>query len=245
MIAISRSGSPSSIRNGSSSPKTSTCSKSTSCVVYSTNVSRLPTRTDANDIIGGLFEAMNRKEGNSGGRYKGVAYFNGGLYANPARVESTNKELSLLNEACEFDWSEDRPRQILGTLFEHSLGKEQRHAQGAHFTTAIDIMKIVGPTIVEPWRNAIEATKTLAEMQALVHRMQTFTVLDPACGSGNFLFIAYRELKRLEAILYARMAEKFPKSVDPNQRPLGFVTAQQISTEWTSIRSQSKLPRSQ
>jgi hypothetical protein len=178
---------------------------------------------DTYDIIGGLFEAMNRKDGNSGGRYKGVAYFNGGLYANPARVELIAEERSLLKEACEFNWSKVRP-EIFGTLFEHSLGKGQRHAQGAHFTTAIDIMKIVGPTIVEPWRDAIEATKTLTEMQTLVHQMQTFRVLDPACGSGNFLFIAYRELKRLEAILYARMAEKFPKSVDPNQRPLGFVT---------------------
>ncbi|PZQ76958.1 MAG: class I SAM-dependent DNA methyltransferase [Variovorax paradoxus] len=179
---------------------------------------------DTYDIIGGLFEAMNRKEGNPGGRYKGVAYFNGGLFAVPARVELNAEERTLLKKACEFDWSKVRP-EIFGTLFEHSLGKEQRHAQGAHFTTSIDIMKIVGPTIVEPWRNAIQATQTLTEMQALAHRMQTFKVLDPACGSGNFLFIAYRELKRLEAALYARMAEKFPKSVDPKQRPLGFVTA--------------------
>lgn len=178
---------------------------------------------DTYDLIGGLFEAMNRKEGNPGGRYKGVAYFNGGLYANPARVELISEEHALLKHACEFDWSKVRP-EIFGTLFEHSLGKEQRHAQGAHFTTPADIMKIVGPTIVEPWRNAIEGTKTLTEMQALAHRMQTFKVLDPACGSGNFLFVAYRELKRLEAALYARMAERFPKSVNPNQRPLGFVT---------------------
>ena len=175
------------------------------------------------DIIGGLFEAMNRREGTTGGRYIGVAYFNGGLYSNPAKVELTSIELRILREACEFNWSKVRP-EIFGTLFEHSLGKEQRHAQGAHFTTAVDIMKIVRPTIVEPWANAIEATKTLTEMQTLAYRMQTFRVLDPACGSGNFLFIAYRELKRLEASLYARMAKKFPKSVDPNQRTLGFVT---------------------
>jgi len=178
---------------------------------------------DAYDVVGGLFEAMNRKEGNHGGRFKGVAYFNGGLYSNPAKVELIAEELQLLRDACEYNWSKVRP-EIFGTLFEHSLGKVQRHAQGAHFTTPVDIMKIVRPTIVEPWSNAIESTKTLSEMQALVHRMQTFRVLDPACGSGNFLFVAYRELKRLEATLYARMAEKFPKSVDPNQRPLGFVT---------------------
>jgi hypothetical protein len=178
---------------------------------------------DTYDIIGGLFEAMSRKDGNPGGRYKGVAYFNGGLYANPARVELTETELELLREACEFNWSMVRP-EIFGTLFEHSLGKTQRHAQGAHFTTPVDIMKIVRPTIVEPWTAAIETSKTLTDMQALAHRMQTFRVLDPACGSGNFLFVAYRELKRLEAMLYARMAERFPKSVDPNQRQLGFVT---------------------
>lgn len=178
---------------------------------------------DTFDIIGGLFEAMNRKEGNPGGRYKGVAYFNGGLYMNPAKVELSGDELILLKEACEFNWSKVRP-EIFGTLFEHSLGKVQRHAQGAHFTTPVDIMKIVGPTIVEPWRHAIDAAKTLTDMQALAYRMQTLRILDPACGSGNFLFIAYRELKRLEAGLYARMAEKFPKSVDPNQQPLGFVT---------------------
>jgi hypothetical protein len=179
--------------------------------------------SESYDVLGGLFEAMNRKEGNPGGRYKGVAYFNGGLYAQPAKVELTSDELDLLREACEFNWSRVSP-EIFGTLFEHSLGQVQRHAQGAHFTTPADIMKIVRPTLVEPWKSAIESTKTLTEMQALAHRMQTFRVLDPACGSGNFLFIAYRELKRLEAALYARMAEKFPKSVDPNQRQLGFVT---------------------
>ncbi|WP_198045283.1 DNA methyltransferase [Cupriavidus taiwanensis] len=178
---------------------------------------------DSYDIIGGLFEAMNRPEGNQGGRYKGVDYFNGGLFAQPAKIELDTKERILLKEACDFDWSKVRP-EIFGTLFEHSLGKKQRHASGAHFTTPVDIMKIVGPTIVEPWRDAIERSKTLTEMQALAHRMQTFTVLDPACGSGNFLFTAYRELKRLEAALYARMAERFPRSVDPKQRSLGFVT---------------------
>lgn len=178
---------------------------------------------DTYDILGGLFEAMNRASGNPGGRYKGVAYFNGGLYANPAKIELLSEELTLLKEACDFDWSKVRP-EIFGTLFEHSLDKEERHAQGAHFTSPVDIMKIVGPTIVEPWQAAIERTKTLTEMQALAHRMQSFTVLDPACGSGNFLFTAYRELKRLEAQLYNRMAERFPKSVDVNQRTLGFVT---------------------
>lgn len=181
------------------------------------------TDADTYDKLGGLFEAMNRSSGNPGGRYKGVAYFNGGLFAEPAKIELVSAERQLLQDACDFDWSKVRP-EIFGTLFEHSLGKGERHAQGAHFTSAVDIMKIVGPTIVEPWRDAINGTKTLTEMQQLAHRMQAFRILDPACGSGNFLFIAYREMKRLEAELYSRMAERFPKSVDPSQRTLGFVT---------------------
>lgn len=179
---------------------------------------------DTFDKLGGLFAAMNNATGNTGGRYKGVSYFNGGLFAEPAHVELNAAERTLLKEACLFDWSKVRP-EIFGTIFEHSLGTEERAATGAHYTSPVDIMKIIGPTIVEPWTSAIDGAKTLTELQGLANRLQTFTVLDPACGSGNFLFTAYRELKRIEAALYARMAERFPKSVDPLQRPLGFVTA--------------------
>lgn len=175
------------------------------------------------DLLGGLFEAMNKPK-NSGGRFKAIPYFNGGLFAQPAQLELEPNEVELLQKAAEFNWSNVRP-EIFGTIFEHSLGKAARHASGAHFTNAADIMKIVGPTIVEPWRAAIEATKTLKEMQDLLSTMEHFTVLDPACGSGNFLYTAYRELKRLEASLYSRMAERFPKSVNALQRPFGFVTS--------------------
>ena len=66
-------------------------------------------------------------------------------------------------------------------------------------------MKIVGPTIVEPWREQIEKPRPSSGCIELRHRLHDFTVLDPACGSGNFLYIAYRELKRLEARIYERM----------------------------------------
>lgn len=175
------------------------------------------------DVLGGLFEAMNTPGGVHGGRYKGVAYFNGGLFKVPARVELSPRELTLLNEAARFDWSKVRP-EIFGSIFEHSLLKEDRHAYGAHFTSASDIMKIVDPTIVQPWREAIEGARTLKELAGLLERIERFTVLDPACGSGNFLYIAYRELKRLEARIYERMAADY-KSVNAAQRPFGFVTA--------------------
>lgn len=177
---------------------------------------------DTHDLLGGLFAAMNTKDGVKGGRFKGVPYFNGGLFADPARVELVADERTLLKEAAQFDWSKVRP-EIFGTLFEHSLGKEQRHSTGAHFTSAVDIMKVVGPTIVEPWTRLIDSTTTLEGLRRLLARIESFTVLDPACGSGNFLYIAYRELKRLEAHIYERMATEF-KSVDAKQRPFGFVS---------------------
>ncbi len=184
------------------------------------------TRQDSRDLIGGLFEAMNRPNKTANDRYQGVDYFNGGLFAEPARLELRFDEVSLLKAAAKEDWSKVRP-EIFGTLFEHSLEKEERHAFGAHFTHPTDIMKIVGPTIVEPWRKLIEEAGTLKRLRELWQRMQGYTVLDPACGSGNFLYIAYRELKRLEARILERMTE-LSSSYDSSQMIFGFVSARQF-----------------
>jgi len=184
------------------------------------------TKQDSRDLIGGLFEAMNTREKTADDRYQGVDYFNGGLFAEPARVELRIDEVGLLKAASHEDWSKVRP-EIFGTLFQHSLGKVERRAFGAHFTHPTDIMKIVGPTIVEPWRKLIEEADTLKRLNQLWQRMHDFIVLDPACGSGNFLYIAYRELKRLEARLFERMAEKSGR-LDPSQMMFGFVSARQF-----------------
>jgi type II restriction/modification system DNA methylase subunit YeeA len=178
---------------------------------------------DSFDLLGGLFAAMNTPGGTAGGRFQSVDYFNGGLFANPARIELYPDELAQLKQAAKSDWSKVRP-EIFGTLFEHSTEKGERHAFGAHFTSPVDIMKIVGPTIVEPWREQIEGAKTVKRLKELLQRIHHFTVLDPACGSGNFLYIAYRELKRLEVRLHERLQEMSAK-VDPAQLVFGFVTA--------------------
>ena len=94
---------------------------------------------------------------------------------------------------------------IFGTLFEGSLGKEERHALGAHFTYEADIQKIVRPTIVRPWEERIAAAKNVAELLELLRQLRAFRVLDPACGSGNFLFVAYRALRELEQNLLVKL----------------------------------------
>lgn len=180
------------------------------------------TKADSYDLIGGLFNEMNSPGRTQGGRFKGVDYFNGGLFATVAKIELEDDELELLKNAARFKWSQVRP-EIFGTLFQHSMNAKTRHATGSHFTTSSDIMKIVTPTIVDPWREQIESAKTLKRLEDLLARMERFRVLDPACGSGNFLYIAYRELKRLEARIYERMGEF--ASRNSLQRPFGFVSA--------------------
>ncbi len=180
---------------------------------------------DSYDLLGGLFEAMNTPGGVTGGRFKGVDYFNGGLFSRAARLELRTEELSQLKTAADYDWSKVRP-EIFGTIFEHSLGSEERRAFGCHFTHPTDIMKIVGPTIVRPWTELIENATTLRQLEYLRDRMQRYTVLDPACGAGNFLYLAYRELKRLEARLFERFTEL--QKGAKGQRQIGFVTARQF-----------------
>ncbi len=188
------------------------------------------TPAESYDLIGGLFEQMNSSRRASGGRFKEVPYFNGGLFAEPARIELRDLEIVELRKVAQHDWSKVQP-EIFGTLFEQSLKDEQhpdrddRRKFGAHFTHPADIMKIVGPTIAQPWREQIEGAKTLKRLLELRDRLHNFRVLDPACGSGNFLYLAYRELKRVEARLFERLNE-FPSHDEPGQMRLSFLSAQ-------------------
>ncbi|WP_194905748.1 class I SAM-dependent DNA methyltransferase [Quadrisphaera sp. INWT6] len=176
------------------------------------------------DVVFGLFTAMNTSGATPGGRYAGTPYFNGGLYSKVEPFGLERAELEVLADACRTDWSLVRP-EIFGTLFEQSLGKEERHAYGAYFTSPADIAKIVGPSLVEPWRARIEAATTLPELRALHHELSTLRVLDPACGCGNFLYVAYRELRRLEHEVLDRIEERSRRA---GYRELSLVTPEQF-----------------
>ncbi len=97
------------------------------------------------------------------------------------------------------------PALDLAARFEQSLDPGERHALGAHFTSEPDILKIVGPTIERPWRTRIDAAHTPSELTTLHADLIKFHVLDPACGCGNFLLVAYRALLRLESQILARL----------------------------------------
>lgn len=100
---------------------------------------------------------------------------------------------------------------IFGSLLQGALGRERQWALGAHYTAEADILKVVLPTVVEPWRRRIDACHTLADVEAAQRELMQYVVLDPACRSGNFLYVAYRELRRTEAAL-RRRAEDMRRS---------------------------------
>ncbi len=146
--------------------------------------------------------------------FKRVDWFNGGLFEDAATLHLEVPELKLLAEACRLDWSEIEP-SIFGTLFERGLDPDKRSQLGAHYTDPATIMKIVQPVIIEPWLRDWESEKIELRMllakasksvskpaqnrfNAFLERLRRFTVLDPACGSGNFLYLALRALKDIE-----------------------------------------------
>jgi hypothetical protein len=180
------------------------------------------------DLLGGLFRQMNSPEAARGGRYKGVPYFNGGLFALVEPVELNTVELHALGTAAANDWSQVNPA-IFGTLFQHSMGAERRHELGAHFTAERDIMKVVLPSISQPWERRINAAKSATDLLSLRKAMLSFRVLDPACGSGNFLYVAYRDLVRLEILILSRVAALLsPKEYKKRVQSLSLVSPRQF-----------------
>ena len=140
------------------------------------------------------------------------------------------KELELLEAAACQDWKAVRP-SIFGNIFESAIGKsnsKERHAHGIHFTSEEDILKIVRPTITQFWEAKIEGASKWAELSALQEEMRNYKVLDPACGSGNFLYMAYLELKRLEKVLQEKIDADPTSKSGAGQISMGFVTPQQF-----------------
>ena len=169
----------------------------------------------ARDLFGAMAE---------GGRvgFETVAWFNGGLFDSDDSLPLTKDEIDTTLEAAALDWSEIDP-SILGTLFERGLDPAKRSQLGAHYTDHDKIMQIVEPVVTRPWLKEWERARAeialrleradvaktgaartrqrgLAEaaLHGFLDRLRAFTVLDPACGSGNFLYLALNGLKDLE-----------------------------------------------
>ena len=156
------------------------------------------------DQIGLLFRIMNDNQPRRGGSFYEVSYFNGGIFRVIDPLPLTRNELQWLRDATRENWSRIKP-EIFGTVFEQSLSSEERHKIGAHFTSEQDIKRIVDPVIVKPWDARIDEAESIVALQKLHEELCNYIVLDPACGSGNFLYVAYIELKSVEKRLLSKI----------------------------------------
>lgn len=168
---------------------------------FTTLLYRAAEEGDAAERLAELFRDMATEGSDSG-----VPYFNGGLFTDPVSIEIGEAPLRALTKASEANWTFVDPH-IFGSVFQGIMDDDERHASGAHYTAREDIMSVVGPTIVEPWRERIGAASTLSDLQELLRELSQFRVLDPACGSGNFLYVAFRELYKLETEILCRAYE--------------------------------------
>ncbi len=150
-----------------------------------------------------LFDILNTPEENRipalQDRFRSFRYINGHLFADhlPSAHFDTSMRRILI-ECCNFDWSYISPA-IFGAMFQGVMDPETRRELGAHYTSEENIMKVIKPLFLDTlWDEFERAKTTVNELQAFHTRISELTFLDPACGCGNFLLIAYRELRLLE-----------------------------------------------
>ncbi len=155
-----------------------------------------------------LFRRLNTQDDATRNRARPtpVPYVNGELFAEPAAVHLELGELEHLLAACRFDWRYVNPT-VFGALMEGCLGHSRRWELGAHYTNEEDILSIVRPVIVHPWVERIDAVADPKEAVALVDELSQYRVLDPAMGCGNFLSIAFRELRVIEQLAHKKTVE--------------------------------------
>ncbi|CAK7045875.1 MAG: hypothetical protein DELT_00819 [Desulfovibrio sp.] len=137
--------------------------------------------------------------------------FNGNIFANPEVLPLTPEHIGILLEAARADWREVEPA-IFGTLLERALDPKERHKLGAHYTPRAYVDRLVIPTVMQPLRKDWDDVQAAASLlfgqgkekearktiDGFHKRLLKISVLDPACGSGNFLYVAMEHMKRLE-----------------------------------------------
>jgi type I restriction-modification system DNA methylase subunit len=174
------------------------------------------TAYDGSDLgrwLSDLFEVLNTPDGQNGTENKrqstldadlaAFPYINGKLFEERIRMPAFDNAMrTILIDASEFDWGEVSPA-IFGSLFESVIDKVTQRKQGAHYTPEDAILRLIGPLFLDELQAELERAKTLksAKDEALgrLHdKLANLTFLDPACGCGNFLVVAYREVRELE-----------------------------------------------
>ncbi len=179
------------------------------------------TRSDGRDTgarLAELFEILNtdpaQRQTHLDEQLAAFAYINGSLFAEHTRIPAFNSSLrALLVQCAELDWSGISPA-IFGAMFQGVLEahtpsatrQSSRRELGAHYTSERNILRVINPLFMDDLRaDLASARRSKLRLKALYERLPTLNFFDPACGCGNFLVIAYRELRRLENEVIAQL----------------------------------------
>ncbi len=158
-------------------------------------------------VVGQLFEVLDtpedRRQANLSGELNQFPHVNGALFSENLRTPVFDKAMREdLLAAARHDWSGVSPA-IFGSLFQSVMDAKERRAKGAHYTSEENILKVIGPLFLDELREELarisgRRSGRESALQSFLHRLTRLTFLDPACGCGNFLVIAYREIRGLE-----------------------------------------------
>ncbi|TIH07486.1 class I SAM-dependent DNA methyltransferase [Pseudomonas leptonychotis] len=174
------------------------------------------TREDGGDVaefLGKLFAVLSEPEDGSlrlsmPAHLIAFPYVNGGLFAQQIVIpEFGARARRLLLECGTLDWSQINP-DIFGSMFQAVIDEEQRSTMGQHYTSVSNIMKVIKPLFIDKLYAELERSRgSEKKLKDLLERVACIKVFDPACGSGNFLIIAYKELRRFEMEVFRALNE--------------------------------------
>ncbi|MDM3202878.1 class I SAM-dependent DNA methyltransferase [Citrobacter sp. Cf097] len=139
-------------------------------------------------------------------------YVNGGLFASDEPIPELGKKgRKILLECGTMNWSEINP-DIFGSMFQAVIDVEQRSRLGQHYTSYSNIMKVIKPLFLDPLETELDKQRRSAKgLKSLLVRLGEIKVFDPACGSGNFLIVSYKELRKLEMKVIEALKELEPQ----------------------------------
>lgn len=166
--------------------------------------------SDLDSYLQRLFTIFNtpeiRREPNTPAYLNAFPYVNGGLFALHVKLPIfTTRSRSLMIEVGQLKWSEINP-DIFGSMIQAVVTPEHRGGMGMHYTSVPNIMKVIEPLFLDELYMEFEkAYESKAKLQALHVRVSNIKIFDPACGSGNFLIIAYKKLRELEMSIFKRI----------------------------------------
>jgi hypothetical protein len=167
--------------------------------------------SDLHTFLDQLFEVLDTPERDRGdlpSYLRDFGYVNGSLFTHRTKMpQFSAKARKIIIECSELDWSEINP-DIFGSMMQAVVHVDQRAGLGMHYTSVENIMKVLRPLFLDELDEAYEASEDDAKKLRKLHdRISTIKVFDPACGSGNFLVIAYKELRKLEHRILERLRE--------------------------------------